>query len=282
MVFDPRQIKKRKIMPENLPENASREQKIEALANQLHERGLTASVADAKRLAEGMVDVESKVISASKGKEEPTEDRETLRYKLQSGGSMIFDAVLGSKARPLVLDKDFQEFVEKSKHIRTTNTEPQTVFTASREVPETSNKSQITFDEAPPRGVVFPFNTEPVKLPAKETVSDTTVEKSPDGVVLHHTESTPDSTITEDVGIIVDEEESPAVDLAEVFESNPEPEPVQDIPPPEAEVDLAEVFGNVSSKPEPQPESPEPEKKKDLAKEAGIDLTDIFYTGSDR
>lgn len=58
------------ILPKKTPTQAtestsgqSRDEKVRALAVLLHSRGLTSSLTDAKRLAEGMVDVEKKILS---------------------------------------------------------------------------------------------------------------------------------------------------------------------------------------------------------------------------
>jgi hypothetical protein len=54
------------------PPQENREDKVMQLARMLHQRGITASLTDAKRLAEGMVQVERRVINQPKSEPLPT------------------------------------------------------------------------------------------------------------------------------------------------------------------------------------------------------------------
>ena len=62
MGFEPFILPRRQPTQEKMPDSASREGRVLALARLLHSRGLTSSMTDARRLAEGMVDVERKVV----------------------------------------------------------------------------------------------------------------------------------------------------------------------------------------------------------------------------
>lgn len=123
MGFDPSTIKRPVPSAASLPPNASREQRIAMLAQELHRRGVTVSLADAKRLAEGMVDVERKVIDEGSRKRDEPRPQDTTRASIQNSDPM-FAAAGVSQAPPqrassspvptLSLAPDFARFVERT------------------------------------------------------------------------------------------------------------------------------------------------------------------------
>ncbi len=124
MGFDPSTIKRPVPSAASLPPNASREQRIAMLAQELHRRGVTVSLADAKRLAEGMVDVERKVIDEGSRKRDEPRPQDTTRASIQSSDPMFAAAGVSVAPPPqrassgpvptLSLAPDFARFVERT------------------------------------------------------------------------------------------------------------------------------------------------------------------------
>jgi len=93
MGFDPSTIRRPELKPDLTGPNAARDARVLALAQELHRRGVTVSLADAKRIAEGMVDVERKVIDEgsrrSAGARAPLADE---RSRVQASDPMFRSA----------------------------------------------------------------------------------------------------------------------------------------------------------------------------------------------
>lgn len=226
------------IRPKRLSDG--RDARVLALAEQLHERGITASLADAKRLAEGMVDTERKILSS--GKKE--EDVSALRERLQREDP-LFRAVGVAGEGSLRVSEDFAKFVERAADLgsvpRSYDAPSPAPVTYGREerkeVPEVHSRGpQITFAEAPDLAELFKS-------------SETEVAVSEDAVAVRHAEREGSVERVSETLVAKMPEERPAKDVV------PEEEPAV-------------------------PEEPAaPDEEEDLAKKHGIDLFDIFKTG---
>jgi len=246
-------------MPKDLSDDATRDDKVLALANQLHERGITASLADARRLAEGMVDTEARVIGQTRG--ERGDSLEDIRRAAQR--DPLFDAVLGKGGSFMLrLPDDFRDFVDRSQRIPVHKRPDGIVYQNLKVVPKAKEEHAITFAEAP--------DIRELMKEKEATRVETTVEKTDDSFVVSRKQERQNEMITEEVGVV---------------EAETRPAPKQDVP----EVDLGSIFYSGSeqkSEPQERPTKPEPREipkassdgKKDLAKEQGIDLFDIFKT----
>ncbi|MBR9700609.1 hypothetical protein GOV11_01970 [Candidatus Woesearchaeota archaeon] len=265
MAFDPSSIKKPRLLPEHLDDDSSREDHIAALANQLHDRGITASLADAKRLAEGMVDTERRVIRGSR--EDPEMDQATLRKTVQSGA--LFDAVLNPEERfTASLPEDFRRFVEKASEMREPIPEHVKIGPSIRSISEEDTKydHQVFYSDSPGTGTVRGFKEQEYHRPIMPDMVE-----SPSDVEPEETPETVEDEGFVDVSAVADlpkkEPEKPEVDLSKVFYTGSgnseavEEQPVQE------------------ETPEPK-EEPEPEKKPERKlPEEDIDLFDIFKSG---
>ncbi len=127
MGFDPSTIKRPELKPDLSGPNAARDARVIALAQELHRRGVTVSLADAKRIAEGMVDVERKVIDEgsrrSAGARSPLADERTRAQTsdpiFRSAGvappvSAPSAAVTQGTVPVLPLAPDFARFVDRT------------------------------------------------------------------------------------------------------------------------------------------------------------------------
>lgn len=161
MGFNPDSIKPREVTYEKVPVDAPREVRVNALAHILHSRGITASLADAKRLAEGMVEGERKVLKDGQPKKDPEEERR----KIQSSSAFFSSAgVVQTPTATMRWSPDFQSFIDRSSSlgrpiapagpIMMHREEPTTygrgddLHTLSS-VPHVVHSKQVFFDEAP-------------------------------------------------------------------------------------------------------------------------------------
>ncbi|HIH24255.1 TPA: hypothetical protein HA251_04445 [Candidatus Woesearchaeota archaeon] len=80
MGFEPFVLPRRHTEPSSpaVGQARTREERVHALAQQLHQRGLTSSMTDARRLAEGMVDVEQKVMKQTPKPQEGSSERNSM------------------------------------------------------------------------------------------------------------------------------------------------------------------------------------------------------------
>lgn len=283
MGFDPARIKKPRITPDKLPEDANRDDRVLALANMLQERGLASSLADAKRLAEGMVDTESRIIKQTRRGDEG--DIETLRASLQGGQSAIFDTVLGkTRDHGLRIPDDFKRFVDRSAAIPAKQARFRTVQTMPRkEEAREESPEPMMFDDAPGRFLQGSDGAEDARV-------ETWVESSDDGVVVSETLETSDAHIEVEAGVVRDAQDSGSgsVEADTAPEERPAPRPS----PAEESIDLSKVFYSGSGAPaSPAPpveqeqtsqdrpiEKREEVREKKLPEEE-IDLFDIFKAG---
>lgn len=178
----------------------SREDRIHALAKQLEERGLASSASAAVRLAEGMVDIERKVIQGS-SREEPSE-----RERFQKADSPLFHAATKAEQPGLDLPDDFQAFVNMA-----------------------SQRREFVQDHAPqaekPAEIPVNLGDESWKVPEKPSDSGykkTSVEASDEAVIVRHVEATSKSDVTEERGIVAEKEDlakQHGVDLFNIFKT---------------------------------------------------------------
>jgi|GEM_PF-4557174 len=162
MPFDPSRIKPPQIDPDRFP-GATRDDKVMALANKLYERGLASTKADAKRLAEGMVETERKVVKQMSP--EPTKP-------LRAADIPRDASVAKASTAALDLSEQFLAFVDKvaqlpAESIATqagASQTPRPSYPVSKpvpvsfgreelkpvaSVPHAQRASQMFFDEAP-------------------------------------------------------------------------------------------------------------------------------------
>lgn len=179
-----------------------RHDKVHALAQLLHSRGLTSSMADARRLAEGMVDVEKKVIK------QETKMQTHLQEKPQPTHTV--------KNTHLTLPEDFLQFVAKaaalSHEVHTTEPPAQAPPIeygreekhVIAEVPHVHK--QIFFAEAP-------APTE-IREPPKQSMTEVITGDA--GVQVTKVESTPQVEVVEETTIVTvpETKESKKEDLA--------------------------------------------------------------------
>lgn len=114
MGFEPFVLPRRRTEPASpaVGQARTREERIHALAQQLHQRGLTSSMTDARRLAEGMVDVEQKVMKQTPKPQEGNPERNSM-----PGVHGIPSAATTMKDAPVPLDTAvwparFRDFVK--------------------------------------------------------------------------------------------------------------------------------------------------------------------------
>ena len=208
MGFEPFHIPKR--APEKLPD-ATREDKVLALAKMLHQRGITSSLTDAKRLAEGMVDVEKKVIKAPV-KEEPK--KEVLPPKASFG-----------------LNDDFAHFVAHAAALSRENVQTSVAVPERNERPVTYGReaqhtvsavpharTQVFFEDAPDLSKARGLPEKSTPLQQLEPASVTRVTAGDGGIKVAHVETAPNMEIvTEKVVVEAPEEKTlvkPQEDLA--------------------------------------------------------------------
>jgi len=210
MGFDPSSIKKPKVTIDNLPKDANREDRVLALATQLHERGLTASVSDAKRIAEGMVATEARVIREG----DPQGDEvSAAREKLRS--SSLYASIVGSSER-LNLPEDFHRFVDKAAHLESSLVPKPKLTRPFVPIPKDLPEKQVVYEEAPDLSETRGFSEQ------------TTVDASADGVVTRREVHSEREESVEETGVIAqpaaqhDEDElkkQHGIDLFDVFKS---------------------------------------------------------------
>jgi hypothetical protein len=267
--------------PDKLSVDAPRDERVMALARMLHQRGITSSMADAKRLAEGMVDVEKRVV-----KQERTAPPAQLKAEIPG----IEAAVLPKHSFGLSLPEDFTQFVAKAAALSheaqspvppiESPVEKSVVYGREEQhviasVPHFHARNQQMFDDAPDvtqlRGYKEESKTaspiqsrvENIQTPATPRDEVVRVESSEDAVKIVRSETTPNVEIIEEQ-MIVAEPLTPA-------ETDNGPA----VKGPSAAELLAEELKDA---PEETVELPKSEKKQytDPGKEHGVDIFDIF------
>lgn len=218
MAFDPSKIKK-SFSLKDLPEGSSRSDKVTALAEHLHERGLTASLQSAKRLAEGMVDTERKIIDEGSGRQDASARREFQK-------SDLYREIGGVKQ--LDVPDNFQKFIDRAKNAKVEEKprEP----TVSRRMPDEG--VPVMYDEAPSskqREEIEEVEDaqETWRVPEKkgdEGYEKTQVDVSEDGVVVRHTERTAQENVVQEEGVVRDAPEKKKapeedIDLFDIFKN---------------------------------------------------------------
>lgn len=269
MGFEPFILPKR----EKQPEPTNREDRVAGLAKLLHERGLTSSMADAKRLAEGMVEGEKKVM-----KQAPKTVEQPKPAKL--------DIDAGQTPRPsasLRLPEEFSKFVAQAAaipqgtaaqvSIPLPNAQPVRFGREAQHeiaaVPHATRK-QVFYDEAPDltklRGYAGP-KRQPVEFQSQKQDNGTALRVSTGdaGVKITKVEVTPKAeTVTEEM-IIVDEPEARA-----------KPATQQDPVAATARQLLEEELKDAPEETVELPKDEKPREQRDLAKEHGVDLFAMF------
>ena len=286
MPFDPSMIRRPQIDPDKYP-GATRQDKVIALAQKLYERRLASSMADARRLAEGMVETEKKIVKSL----EPKPVEQALKH---------VDAPK-QDARDLKLSEDFAKFVAKTAaQSIAQSVMPRTEYkTESKaeafktelkpisygreetkrvdEVPHSRRSNVVFFDDAPdltklrgytgPKKSVVEYASQKmaeIKRPPmpeerpEQTESVTRVSAGDAGVAVTKVERSENVTrVTESVIV---KDDLPMDKIAEPAE------PVR-----------VDVAPKIEPMPEVKPEiKPEPKPKVDLAKEHGVDIFEMF------
>jgi hypothetical protein len=205
MGIEPFTPPRRELQPRN------RDEKVLRLAKLLHQRGLTVSLTDAKRLAEGMVDVEKKVIAQA-----PT---------IQNGPPVSVRPVTPRTERALVLNlpEEFAKFVATAAALmhedthRSITVAPRPMVSYGREerrgipeVPHAAAHRQIFFDDAPPLTQARGFSGKqpsPVTFESQRASTKVTrVEVAPGAVATMTVTTTPHKESVEERVVI---EENP-------------------------------------------------------------------------
>jgi hypothetical protein len=219
MAFDPNTIKQRK----PLPEAGAGGNRVEQLATTLLGRGLASSMSSARRLAESMVETETKVMGQGPTRL-PAYAKDRLEF--QRSDSQLFKAVGGKAQRPVSFPEPFTRFIERATPMRASApaAAPVTV-SAPRPVepaaPAPPPPGHIMFAEAPPPTVreitpqsvrLRPDEEREVaaaasqwKVPERDRergYTKTMVESGPDGVVVRHVEATANSDMVVEEGVI--------------------------------------------------------------------------------
>jgi hypothetical protein len=250
MGFEPFTPPKRIIPADKLPAT-TREEKVIALAKTLHERGITSSMADAKRLAEGMVDIEKKVMKPAV-KEEPKPQPPAAQLKQTFG---------------LNLPESFAHFVAQAAAISHEETKPSTIpelhekpVTYGREatqtvaaVPHVHAHKQVFFEDAPDLTKARGFKSAEIKtarppeMPEQKPQPQTVMRVSTgdDAVKVTKVETAPHVEIVEERMIIKEET------IEEELKDNP---------------------ATTTEMPKPE----KPRETVDLAKQHGVDLFQMF------
>ncbi len=244
MPFDPSMIRRPRPASDGTPEGASREERVLSLANTLLERKLASSLASAKRLAEGMVDTERKILDQGSRRDDvAAHGASSERERFQRGDSTLFKAVGGKAVRTLSLPEPLERFVEKARSARPaaapaqpSAAAPRQAFSPLSQVSERAPAAQPRMAEAAQRWQI-PERT------GEGGYAKTSLEASESGVVLHHVEARGREDVTVERGVIF---EGPAAAA-------------------------------------PAPQAPPPaEKREDLAKQHGVDLFNIFRASSSK
>jgi hypothetical protein len=244
MGFEPFIPPKRVVPPAKV--EGTREERVLALAKLLHARGITSSLTDAKRLAEGMVDVERKVMKQAP-KEEPKPNNQLPSTEAPSVAKPSFG---------LSLSEDFAHFVAKAAtmtHEETQSNAPvskidsisygrETLQTIS-EVPHVTAHKQVFFAEAPDLTQARGYKGKAEFSSQRQEVVDklqavTRVETAPQVVKVTRVESAPQVEVVEET-LMVEEPDLP-----------------------EKTVEL--------------PKSDKPVEREDLAKKHGVDIFEMF------
>lgn len=274
----------RRVVPKEEPASGSRDERVLKLAKMLHERGITVSIADAKRLAEGMVDVERKVIKAPV-KEEPKPVKSPV-------------ATIKEEPKPakpslgLKLPDDFAHFVAHAAAISHEEVRPSISIPTREEKPMTYGREeqqtiasvphvhahkQMFFEDAPDLSKARGFKGSDVVSSGPRTAHYETQQAKP----TPPPETTVVRVTTGDEAVKVTKvETSPTATMVEekmiVAEPTPEPAPLAALEPiaPAAEL-LAEDLKDAPEKTEELPKAA-PQPKVDLAKQHGVDLFEMF------
>lgn len=236
MGFEPFIIPKREQKPEG-----KREDRVAGLAKLLYQRGLTSSMTDALRLAEGMVEVENKVIRQRPKEEEAAPAKGTGSNPPQK--------------RTFGLPADFLHFVTQAGALSHETTSQPLAAHAEEpmrfgrdmehtiaQVPHIMGHKQVMFDDAP-------------ELKTRESASE--IITGDGGIKATKVETTPASQTVEEVMIV----EAPEPGI---------PAPRPDSQPTAAEL-LEEAAENTA-----ELQSEAPREQRDLAKEHGVDLFNMF------
>ena len=134
MGFEPFSIPKREVTSQTSSGHESREDKVRKLAELLHKRGLTSSVSDARRLAEGMVETEKKVMDQSQKMRDTIEQKPSITSSTNTKAPNI-------QPYHAKFEERFEKFIIHSMHIK--DDEPiQNVKQTNRESNTQSNSVQ--------------------------------------------------------------------------------------------------------------------------------------------
>jgi hypothetical protein len=239
MGFEPFIPPKRVVPPSTPKIEGTREERVLALAKLLHGRGITSSLTDAKRLAEGMVDVEKKVIKQAP-KEEPKPNANVPSLEPHTSTKAPFG---------LALPEDFAHFVAQAASISHDNSAPAKKiepFSYGREemrtvaeVPHVTARKQVFFAEAPDLEQARGYKGRSEFTSQRQQVVEqlqgvTRIEATPEAVKVTRVESAPTVEVVAEEMVVQ------------------EPEKVE------------------------QPKSEMPVEREDLAKKHGVDLFQMF------
>ena len=172
MGFDPSTIRRPEPKPDLSGPNAARDARVLALAQELHRRGVTVSLADAKRIAEGMVDVERKVIDEesrrSAGARAPLADE---RSRIQASDPMFRSAgVAPPVSTPsasaahgavptLPLTPDFARFVDRTAGVPASRAVAPAVAISSAAGPAAATATAAPASAVPARDTAYGMNS---------------------------------------------------------------------------------------------------------------------------
>lgn len=259
MGFDPNSIRRPRLTPDKLPGDASRADKVAALANILHERGVTASMADARRLAEGMVDVERKVLQDAPKRESLDEVRQRAQSTPLFGAAGVKPPEPQS---PPAGQPGFDAFVQRVAAEHPPRGMPQRserppAVERPHDLPRPNPRRSVFFDEAPSLGQTRGFASQApqkqrfdpflaqqmerpaVREPAREMRAETTVEASDDGIAVRTVAASPGVEVVAERAVV-------AASLPEPAAPRPDPAPRQEARPGDPsqpqKVDLFQMF----------------------------------------
>jgi hypothetical protein len=313
MGIEPFIPKRAPVTPDKLPENASRAEKVNALAQLLHARGLTSSMTDARRLAEGMVDVEKKVVKQA---------AQATAAAQNPGHADIADAAPKPQVRQtfsLTLPESFAHFVAHAAALSHDAPAQSVAIPPARqqqvsfgreeqrvvaEVPHTHAHKQVFFEDAPPitaaRGYNGPkpqqadFQTqreEFLKAVEQRRMEQkaVTVSAGQDAVKVTRVENAQNTEVVEETLIVKETTaQEPAVQATTAVRSQSQQgtaasgseqntrleELTPTQEPAPAQQHVAVTVQSEEPKQQPTPQ-PAPQRE-DLAKKHGVDLFEMF------
>lgn len=282
MGFDPDSIKPRTVSYDKVPVDAPRDERVNALAHILHSRGVTASLADARRLAEGMVEGERKVLKDGQPKKDPDEERR----KIQSSSTFFAGAgVPQTSPHTMQWAPDFRAFVDRSASIgktaapsgqTTVRKEEPVAYGRGEEhhtlasVPHVVHSKQVFFDDAPTLDQTRGFSGQTEHKPkfdpftygknqvgrathSVETVSAVRVEEDGENRIVRTEITSPTTEIIQEEGVIeIDEEKIESILTPDTSVPSAPEAPVVEIENTATEETTASTPTLVEKEPEPE------------------------------